>query len=252
MLGRMTVLGRDTTERLVDCAAVQGFVGASASRPAHPDWSAPSWSGWSRPPTTPPTPCRSPLLRTLLDAAGPPPRGSSVTYEPGGQLELSSPAVPRRHRLLAGADRGRRARPPGPRPRRAGPPPHRDRPVPAAPAPAGAPPLRRDGGLLRGRRAGQRRDRPGDDDRHRRAAGQPRHRPRRGRRPAGGGGCCTTVAPDDGRGVRELPRARRAGHRLEVRAGSRSGSGSTCERTTMPTGHRPRDRLGRATPSTPS
>jgi glutamate--cysteine ligase len=33
-----------------------------------------------------------PLLRTLLDAAGPPPRGSSITYEPGGQLELSSAA----------------------------------------------------------------------------------------------------------------------------------------------------------------
>ena len=44
-----------------------------------------------------------PLLRDLLDAAGPPPRGSRVTYEPGGQLELSSPAFRRPQRLLAGA-----------------------------------------------------------------------------------------------------------------------------------------------------
>jgi len=35
-----------------------------------------------------------PVLRDLLDAAGPPPSGSRVTYEPGGQLELSSPAFP--------------------------------------------------------------------------------------------------------------------------------------------------------------
>ncbi|HEY0542530.1 MAG TPA: ergothioneine biosynthesis glutamate--cysteine ligase EgtA [Actinoallomurus sp.] len=29
-------------------------------------------------------------LRTVMDAAGPPPAGSRITYEPGGQLELSS------------------------------------------------------------------------------------------------------------------------------------------------------------------
>src|SRR3954451_11784274 len=29
-------------------------------------------------------------LRTAMDAAGPPPAGSRITYEPGGQLELSS------------------------------------------------------------------------------------------------------------------------------------------------------------------
>lgn len=33
-------------------------------------------------------------LRTAMDAAGPPPAGSHITYEPGGQLELSS--LPRR------------------------------------------------------------------------------------------------------------------------------------------------------------
>ncbi|GAA3984873.1 ergothioneine biosynthesis glutamate--cysteine ligase EgtA [Actinomadura viridis] len=44
------------------------------------------------------------LPRALLDAAGPPPRGSKITYEPGGQLELSSAPFPgpaRAHRELA-------------------------------------------------------------------------------------------------------------------------------------------------------
>lgn len=31
-----------------------------------------------------------PKVRALIDAAGPPPNGSHITYEPGGQLELSS------------------------------------------------------------------------------------------------------------------------------------------------------------------
>ncbi|GAA2002314.1 ergothioneine biosynthesis glutamate--cysteine ligase EgtA [Nocardiopsis rhodophaea] len=34
------------------------------------------------------------LLSELVDEAGPPPSGSTVTYEPGGQLELSSPPLP--------------------------------------------------------------------------------------------------------------------------------------------------------------
>jgi glutamate--cysteine ligase len=34
------------------------------------------------------------LLRSLADQAGPLPNGSAVTYEPGGQLELSSPPFP--------------------------------------------------------------------------------------------------------------------------------------------------------------
>ncbi|MFW5419664.1 ergothioneine biosynthesis glutamate--cysteine ligase EgtA [Nocardiopsis sp. CNT-189] len=34
------------------------------------------------------------LLRSLVDQAGPPPAGSAITYEPGGQLELSSPPLP--------------------------------------------------------------------------------------------------------------------------------------------------------------
>ncbi|MBB6170740.1 glutamate--cysteine ligase [Nocardiopsis mwathae] len=34
------------------------------------------------------------LLSDLVEEAGPPPSGSAVTYEPGGQLELSSPPLP--------------------------------------------------------------------------------------------------------------------------------------------------------------
>jgi glutamate--cysteine ligase len=43
-------------------------------------------------------------LRAVLEAAGPPPRGSRITYEPGGQLELSSlplPGIAAAHAALA-------------------------------------------------------------------------------------------------------------------------------------------------------
>lgn len=43
-------------------------------------------------------------LAALLEASGPPPAGSAVTFEPGGQIELSSPALPgpaRAHEALA-------------------------------------------------------------------------------------------------------------------------------------------------------
>ncbi|WP_159939788.1 MULTISPECIES: ergothioneine biosynthesis glutamate--cysteine ligase EgtA [unclassified Nocardiopsis] len=43
-------------------------------------------------------------LAAAVEAAGPPPAGSSVTFEPGGQLELSSPALPgpaQAHQALA-------------------------------------------------------------------------------------------------------------------------------------------------------
>jgi glutamate--cysteine ligase len=88
----MTILGRDTSERLVDCAAVQGFVDRVCFKTGPPglvgtelEWLV---AFADRPAETVPIP----LLRDLLDAAGPPPRGSVITYEPGGQLELSSPA----------------------------------------------------------------------------------------------------------------------------------------------------------------
>ncbi|MFY7068514.1 ergothioneine biosynthesis glutamate--cysteine ligase EgtA [Nocardiopsis changdeensis] len=43
-------------------------------------------------------------LAALLEGSGPPPAGSRVTFEPGGQIELSSPALPgpaRAHEALA-------------------------------------------------------------------------------------------------------------------------------------------------------
>ena len=92
ILGAMTVLGRDTTERLRDCAAVQGFVKRVCFRTGPPGLVGTELE-WLVVSTAEPTASVPiPLLRDLLDAAGPPPRGSRITYEPGGQLELSSPA----------------------------------------------------------------------------------------------------------------------------------------------------------------
>jgi glutamate--cysteine ligase len=88
----MTILGRDTTARLVDCAAVRGFVERVCFKTGPPglvgaelEWLV---AFADRP--TEAVPIHH--LRELLDAAGPPPRGSTITYEPGGQVELSSPA----------------------------------------------------------------------------------------------------------------------------------------------------------------
>ena len=88
----MTVLGRDTTERLRDCAAVQGFVKRVCFRTGPPGLVGTELEWLVASATEPTASVPIPLLRDLLDAAGPPPRGSAVTYEPGGQLELSSPA----------------------------------------------------------------------------------------------------------------------------------------------------------------
>lgn len=86
----MTVMGRDTTERLRDCAAVQGYVEKVCFKTGPPglvgtelEWLV----AFADDPTS-----RVPvqLLRDTLAAAGPLPSGSSITYEPGGQLELSS------------------------------------------------------------------------------------------------------------------------------------------------------------------
>src|ERR1700750_2964855 len=89
----MPVLGRDTTERLVDCAAVQGFVRRVCFKTGPPGLvgTGLEWLFVSVDDPTDAVPIS--LLRNLLDEAGPPPCGSLVTYEPGGQLELSSPAA---------------------------------------------------------------------------------------------------------------------------------------------------------------
>jgi glutamate--cysteine ligase len=92
MLVAMTVIGRDTSERLRDCAAVRGYVERVCFKTGPPGLVGTEleWLVAFADSPTAPVPIR--LLRDLLSTAGPPPRGSSVTYEPGGQLELSSPA----------------------------------------------------------------------------------------------------------------------------------------------------------------
>ena len=88
----MTVLGRDTTERLRDCADVQGFVERVCFKTGPPGLVGTELEWLVVREDAPNDAVPISLLRSLLAAAGPPPRGSSVTYEPGGQLELSSPA----------------------------------------------------------------------------------------------------------------------------------------------------------------
>jgi glutamate--cysteine ligase len=88
----MPVLGRDTTERLVDCAAVQGFVRRVCFKTGPPGLVGTELEWLVASADDPAAAVPIPQLRSLLDAAGPPPRGSVITYEPGGQLELSSPA----------------------------------------------------------------------------------------------------------------------------------------------------------------
>jgi glutamate--cysteine ligase len=92
MLVAMTVIGRDTTERLRDCAAVHGYVERVCFKTGPPGLVGTELEWLVAFADFPADPVPIRVLRQLLDAAGPPPRGSSVTYEPGGQLELSSPA----------------------------------------------------------------------------------------------------------------------------------------------------------------
>jgi glutamate--cysteine ligase len=90
----MTVIGRDTTERLRDCADVRGFVERVCFKTGPPGLVGTEleWIVVDRADPTRTVPIAA--LRDLLDAAGAPPRGSAVTFEPGGQLELSSAAFP--------------------------------------------------------------------------------------------------------------------------------------------------------------
>lgn len=92
MLVAMTVIGRDTSERLRDCAAVQGYVERVCFKTGPPGLVGTELEWLVAFADSPTDTVPIPLLHDLLDTAGPPPRGSSITYEPGGQLEVSSPA----------------------------------------------------------------------------------------------------------------------------------------------------------------
>ncbi len=88
----MAVVTRDTSARLSDCAAVRGYVKRVCFKTGPPERVGTELE-WlvafaDRPGDVVPIA----LLRSLLERAGPPPHGSSLTFEPGGQLELSSAA----------------------------------------------------------------------------------------------------------------------------------------------------------------
>ena len=92
MLVAMTITGRDTSERLRDCAAVRGYVERVCFKTGPPALVGTELEWLVAFADAPGEMVPITLLRDLLEAVGPPPRGSTVTYEPGGQLELSSPA----------------------------------------------------------------------------------------------------------------------------------------------------------------
>ncbi|MGN6131834.1 MAG: ergothioneine biosynthesis glutamate--cysteine ligase EgtA [Nocardioidaceae bacterium] len=82
----------DTSTRLRDCAAVRGYVKHVCFKTGPPELVGTELE-WlltfaDRPGDVVPID----LLRRLLDEIGPPPRGSTLTFEPGAQLELSSAA----------------------------------------------------------------------------------------------------------------------------------------------------------------
>src|SRR3954447_5002107 len=86
----MPVVGRDTTERLRDCAAVRGYVERVCFKTGPPGLVGTELEWLVAEADDPTRTVPIAWLREILDAAGPVPRGSSLTFEPGGQLELSS------------------------------------------------------------------------------------------------------------------------------------------------------------------
>jgi glutamate--cysteine ligase len=94
MLATVTLTTQDSAAPLTECAAVHGYVARVCFKTGPPllvgtelEWLV---AFADRPGDVVPLD----LLRDLLGAAGPPPHGTSLTFEPGGQLELSSPALP--------------------------------------------------------------------------------------------------------------------------------------------------------------
>ena len=246
----MTVLGRDTSERLRDCAAVQGFVERVCFKTGPPGLVGTELEWLVAFEDDPTDAVPIPLLRDLLDAAGPPPRGSRVTFEPGGQLELSSPAFrgatacwqalteDAEHVRRALAAAGLRLLPTAIDPHRA---PRRQLVHPrydameAYFAATGADSAEMGPVMMTSTAALQvNLDIGSDLD----EAPAPLAAAAHGR-------------PDDGRGVRQLPGARRAGHRLEVRAGSGSGSASTASARRCRAGADPATAWARLRPRRP-
>lgn len=86
----MTVTGRDTTERLRDCADVRGFVRRVCFKTGPPGLVGAELEWLVAFADHPEEPVPIAHLQDLLHSRLPLPHGSSLTFEPGGQLELSS------------------------------------------------------------------------------------------------------------------------------------------------------------------
>jgi glutamate--cysteine ligase len=79
------------TAQVGSCESVHGYVAAICFKTGPPVTVGAELEWLVASPHDPRRPVSLDLLRTILDEAGPPPAGSTVTFEPGGQLELSSP-----------------------------------------------------------------------------------------------------------------------------------------------------------------
>ena len=90
----MTIIGRDTTERLRDCADVRGFVRRVCFKTGPPGLVGTELEWLVAFADRPEEPVPIAFVHDLLRPRLPLPHGSSLTYEPGGQLELSSVVFP--------------------------------------------------------------------------------------------------------------------------------------------------------------
>lgn len=86
----MSVVARDTAELLDDCAAVHGYVERVCFKTGPPSLVGAELEWLVGFEADPAEMVPIELLGRLLGSAAPPPHGSTLTYEPGGQLELSS------------------------------------------------------------------------------------------------------------------------------------------------------------------
>lgn len=80
-----------TTELVRTCDDVHGYIRRICFKTGPPSVVGAELEWLVADPNRPRAPVSLDLLRTAFSDTGPPPNGSSVTFEPGGQLELSSP-----------------------------------------------------------------------------------------------------------------------------------------------------------------
>ncbi|MGZ4503835.1 MAG: ergothioneine biosynthesis glutamate--cysteine ligase EgtA [Nocardioidaceae bacterium] len=90
----MSVATRDTPAQLRSGEAVHGYVKRVCFKTGPPELVGTELEWLVAFADAPQDPVPIALLRRLLDPLPPPPNGSRITYEPGGQLELSSAPAP--------------------------------------------------------------------------------------------------------------------------------------------------------------